>query len=137
MQASSQGPDPSLPVGPIVRTPRVPRHNRGLAFPYEGCNVKPVGSLFPERDGITCNPFSDFVGAGGAADMALPRRTILVVNLRSVLCVVSWDVLSLSEDHGLPHLSDELSRLRVNMVGLSETRRPDSGETRSKCFIYH
>ena len=48
-----------------------------------------------------------------------------------------WNVLSLSEDHRLPHLSDELSRLRVDMVGLSETRRPGSGETSSKGFTYY
>ena len=56
------------------------------------------------------------------------------LNLGRVLRVDSWNVLSLSEDHRLPHLLDELSRLRVDMVGLSETRRPASGETSSKCF---
>ena len=48
-----------------------------------------------------------------------------------------WNVLSLSEDHRLPHLSDDLSRLRVDMVGLSETRRLGSGETSSKGFTYY
>ena len=32
---------------------------------------------------------------------------------------------------------DELSRLRLDMVGLSETRRPGSGETNSKDFTYY
>ena len=49
----------------------------------------------------------------------------------------SWNVLSLSEDHRLPHLSDELSRLRMDIVGLSETRRPGSGEISSRGFIYY
>ena len=50
------------------------------------------------------------------------------------LRVGSWNVLSLSEDQQLPHLWDELSRLRVDMVGFYETRRPGSGETSSKGF---
>ena len=49
----------------------------------------------------------------------------------------SWNVLSLSEDHQLLQLSDELSRLRVDIVGLSETRRHCSGETSSKDFTYY
>ena len=50
----------------------------------------------------------------------------------------SWKVLSFLENHQLPHLSDELSRLRVDVVGLSETRRPGSGETSSKKgFTYY
>ena len=65
------------------------------------------------------------------------RWTTPGVNLRRVLHMGSWNVLSLSEDHRLPHLSDELSRLRVDMVGLSETRRPGSGETSSKGFTYY
>ena len=74
-------------------------------------------------------------GAGGAADVAPTRWTIPGVNLRRVLRVVSWSVLSLSEDHRLPHLSDELSKLMVDMVGLSETRRPGSGETSRKGLL--
>ena len=66
--------------------------------------------------------------------MAPARWTAPGVNLRRVLRVGSWNVLSLSENHRLPHLSDELSRLRVDMVGRSETRRPGSGETSSKGF---
>ena len=48
-----------------------------------------------------------------------------------------WNILSLSEDHRLPLLSAELSRLRVDMVGLSETRRPGSGETSSGGYTYY
>ena len=50
---------------------------------------------------------------------------------------MGWNVLSLSEDHRLPHLSNELSSVRVDMVGLSETRWPGSGETSSKGFTYY
>ena len=38
---------------------------------------------------------------------------------------------------GLPHLSDELSRLRMDIVGLSETRRPGSGEISSRGLTYY
>ena len=69
--------------------------------------------------------------------MAPARWTTPGVNLQRVLRVGSWKVLSLSEDHRLPHLSDELSSLRVDMMGLSETRRPGSGETSSKGFTYY
>ena len=49
----------------------------------------------------------------------------------------SWNILSLSDDHRLPHLSDELSRMKVDIVGLSETRRPGSGEISSKGYTYY
>ena len=62
---------------------------------------------------------------------------LLGLTFSRVLHVGSWNVLSLSEDHRLPHLSEELSGVRVDMVGLSETRRPGSGETSSKGFTSH
>ena len=37
----------------------------------------------------------------------------------------------------MPHLSDELSRLRTDTVGLSEMRRPGSGEISSRGFTYY
>ena len=49
----------------------------------------------------------------------------------------SWNILSLSNDHRLPHLSDEISRLRMDIVGLSKTRRPGSDEISSKGFTYY
>ena len=42
-----------------------------------------------------------------------------------------------SEDSLQGNESDELSRLRVDMVGLSETKRPGSGKTSSKGFTYY
>ena len=69
--------------------------------------------------------------------MVPTRYSTTGVNFRRVLRVGSWNVLSLSKDHRLPHLSDELSRLRVDMVGPSETRRPGSTETSSEGFTYY
>ena len=69
--------------------------------------------------------------------MVLAHQTIPGINLWRVLCVGSWNALSLSEDHQLLHFSHEVSRLRVDMVRLSETRRPHSGKTRSKSFTYY
>ena len=89
--------------------------------------------------GVRGPPRSAFNSGGdrGAAEAAPARRTNPGVNLRRVLRVGSWNILSLSEDHRLPHLSDELSRLRVDMVGLSETRRPGSGDISSRGFTYY
>ena len=97
---------------------RMPRHQRGLPTGMtdageslrEPCVLREVGG--------PPNPISKFRGAGGATDVAPTRWTTPGVNLQRVLRVGSWNVLSLSEDHRLPHLSDELSRLRVDMVGL-------------------
>ena len=49
----------------------------------------------------------------------------------------TWNILSLSDDHRLPCLSDELRRLRVDIVGLSEVRRPGSGEVSSGGYTYY
>ena len=49
--------------------------------------------------------------------MAPTCRTSSGVNLQRVLCVGSWNILTLSEDHRLPHLLDELSRLKMDVVG--------------------
>ncbi|KAG0719990.1 Craniofacial development protein 2 [Chionoecetes opilio] len=56
---------------------------------------------------------------------------------RRVLRVGSWNVLSLSDDRRLSPLSGELSRLRVEIVGLSETRRTSSGETSRGGYTYY
>ena len=84
------------------------------------------------------SPGPNYFGGGrGSAEAAPTRRTIPGVNLRRALRVGSWNVLSLSEDHRLPHLSAELGRLRVDIAGLSETRRPGSGETSSGGYTYY
>ncbi|KAG0710377.1 Craniofacial development protein 2 [Chionoecetes opilio] len=75
--------------------------------------------------------------AGAVQRRRLPVDFTPGINLRRVLCVGSWNVLSLSDDHRLPLLSGELSRLRVDIVGLSETRRPGSGETSSGGYTYY
>ena len=81
--------------------------------------------------GFPCSVLN-FGGDSGVPDMAIPG-----VNLCRTLHVCSSKVLSLPEDHQLPYLLDELSRLRVDLVGLSETRRPGSSETSSKDFTYY
>ncbi|KAG0720949.1 hypothetical protein GWK47_047408 [Chionoecetes opilio] len=70
-------------------------------------------------------------GGRGGAEAAPARRITPWINFRRALRVGSWNVLSLSDDHRLPLPSGELSRLRVDIVALSETRRPVSGETSS------
>ncbi|KAG0730190.1 Craniofacial development protein 2 [Chionoecetes opilio] len=76
-------------------------------------------------------------GGRGGAEAAPARRITSEINLRRVLRVGSWNVLSLSDNHRLPLLSGELSRLKVDIVGLSETRRPGSGETSSGGYTYY
>ena len=46
-------------------------------------------------------------------------------------------LLSFSEDHRLPHISDELSSPRMDIVVLFKMRRPDSGDISSRGFIYY
>ncbi|KAG0725429.1 Craniofacial development protein 2 [Chionoecetes opilio] len=83
------------------------------------------------------SPTFSYGGGRGGAEAAPARRITPGINLRRVLRVGSWNVLSLSDDHRLPLLSGELSRLRVDIVGLSETRRPGSGETSSGGYTYY
>ena len=83
------------------------------------------------------SPHSSSGGDAGCAEEAPARGAGRGVNLRRVLRVGSWNILSLSDDQRLPHLSDELSRLRVDIVGLSETRRPGSGEISSRGYTYY
>ena len=71
------------------------------------------------------------------ADLASAHRTIPGIKLWWGLHVGSWNILSFSEEHPLPLLSNELSKLRVDIVGLSEIRRLGSDETSSKGFTYY
>ncbi|MEL6802745.1 MAG: reverse transcriptase domain-containing protein, partial [Bacteroidota bacterium] len=81
---------------------------------------------------------SPYFGVGqGGANATPAQRTRPGFNLRRVLRVGSWNVLSLSDDHRLPYLSSELRRLRVDIVGLSETRRPGRGEISSGGYSYY
>ena len=56
------------------------------------------------------------------------------VNLRWALRLGVRNVLTLSEDHWFPHLSVELGRLRVDIVGLCEMRKPGNGEISSEGY---
>ena len=122
--------------GPTVQTSQVPRHQRGLPTGMTDAEESLRQPCVLRGDGEPPSPISNQGDAGAAADVGPKRWTSPGVNLRRVLSVGSWNFLSLSEDHRLPHLSDELSTLRVDMVGVSETRRPGSGETSSKGFTY-
>ena len=93
------------------------------------CNLNSVGGSPP--------PAFNSGGDRGAAEAVPTRRTSSGTNLWQVLHVDSWNILSLSEDHRLPHLSDELSRLRMDILGFSEARRPESGEISSRGFTYY
>lgn len=55
----------------------------------------------------------------GGAEVALTCRAMPRVNLHGAVHVDSWNILSLSGDHQLPHLLSELRRVRVNIVDLS------------------
>ena len=110
--------------GPTVQTSRGPRHQRGLPTGMTDAGESLREPCVLRGAGGPLSPTSDFGDADGAADVAPARWTAPGVILRRILRVGSWNVLSLSEDHRLPHLSDELSRLRVDMVGLSQTRSP-------------
>merc|ERR1712035_35553 len=74
-------------------------------------------------------------GCQSGAQVTHTHQATLGVNLRRALRVDTWNILSLSEDHRLPHLSNELRRLRGGILGLSETRRPGSGEISSEEYI--
>ena len=82
------------------------------------------------------SPIFNFQVADGIADVMPASWTIPGLNLQRVLHVGSLNILSLSEDHRLHHLLDELNRLRVDMVGLSDIKRPHNGETNNKGFTY-
>lgn len=52
----------------------------------------------------------------------------LKINLWKALNEDTWNMLSLLKDHQLPHLPNEHGRLKVDIVGFSEIRRPSSGK---------
>ena len=78
--------------------------------PQNPCNMNGVGGS--SRPGF--NSGDD----GGPAEAAPIRRTSSGVSLQRVLRVGSWNILTISEEHRLPDPSDELSRLRMDIVGL-------------------
>ena len=82
-----------------MQTSRVPRHQRGLPTRMTDA-VESLQEPYVLRGaGGPPSPISSLGSAGGAADVAPTRWTTPGVNLRRVLCVDSWNVLSLSEDH--------------------------------------
>ena len=101
----------------------------GLTKPRVTCITSVVGG--------PPHPAYSSGGDGGAAQVVPPHQTNHRVNLRRVLHISSWNILTLSEDHWLSRLSDKLSRLRMDIVGLSDTRRPARGEINSSGFTYY
>lgn len=61
----------------------------------------------------------------------------LEVNLSRGLCGDSWNIQGVCDEHGLPYLLYELRRLRMDTIGVSEMRRPGSGEITSGGYTYH
>ncbi|KAG0727553.1 Craniofacial development protein 2 [Chionoecetes opilio] len=118
-----------------MQTPPMPTQGRGL--PMTSAGQSPRESRTPNRVVGPPIPTFSYGGGRGGAKAAPARRITPGINLRRVLRVGSWNVLSLSNDRRLPLLSGELSRLRVDIVGLSETRRPGSGETSSGGYTYY
>ena len=108
----------------------------GTHVSNDGCRVKPAGTLHPETRGGPPGPTFCLGSSGGGANASPARGVRPGVNLRRALRVGTWNILSLSEDHRLPHLSNELRRLKVDIAGLSETRRPGSGEISCGDYTY-
>ena len=124
--------------GPTVQTFRAPRHQRGPAYRYDGCRGKPAGALCPERGGRTPWPYFSFCGCRWGS-----RCGVYTLDhswgepSKGSACRFLECPESLRGTLTASIISDELSKLRVDMVGLSETRRPGSGETTSKGFTYY
>ena len=77
------------------------------SWSYNGCRTKPMGYGTPASwmsivGGPPCPAFSSGDNRG-AAEAAPAYWTSPGVNLQQVLCVSSWKILSLSEDHRLPY----------------------------------
>ena len=73
----------------------------------------------------------------GGAQVTRPRNVASGLNPRRSFRVGTLNVLSLSDDNKLPILSEELRRLKVEIAGLSEVRRPGSGEISSSGYTYY
>ncbi|XP_050735881.1 uncharacterized protein LOC127008208 [Eriocheir sinensis] len=83
------------------------------------------------------SPSFCFGGDRGGAEAVPTHKTRPGADLQRALCVGSWNVRSLSDDDRLPYLSNELRRLRVDIVALSETRRPGNGEISEGVFTFY
>ena len=96
----------------------MPSHQRDQPSGVTGAGENLRESCVLRGAGVPLTFISNYGVAGGAADVAPARWTRPGVNLRRALRAGFRNVLILSEDHRLPHLSDELSKLRVGMVGV-------------------
>ena len=96
------------------------------------------------RDFCTLNdvggPFRHTFSSGGDENVSEATPACQMsprANLQLILCVGSRNILSSSEDHQMPHLSDELSSLRMDIIGLSEARMPGIDEISNRGFTYY
>ena len=94
------------------------------------CSLKSGRKRSPGTNSSPC-------GRPDGAEVSQARRTRTGVNLRRVLRVGSWNILSLSQDDRLPLLSGELKKLGIGIAALSEVRRPGSGEISSEGYTYY
>ena len=139
-QASTHDPNPVLLGVPTVQTPLMPRHQRSLPDPLMDAE-KSTRSLRLEI-GERKPPLPYFfifltLGCWWVCRRGTCSSDHSYSEPSEVLRVGSWKVLNFSDDHRLPHLSNELRWLRVDMVWRSDSRRPGSGETSSKDFTYN
>ena len=68
--------------------------------------------------------------------VSLPGPPSPRINLRRLVRVGAWNLLSMQDDLRIPHLSRELARLGVAVAALSEVRRPGEGECTSGGYYY-
>ena len=112
----------------FLNHPVMPKHQGGLIDQITNAEQSPLNSC--NLNSVTFNSEDDL----GAAEEMPTRRTSSGVNLRWVLLVGPWNIPTLLEAQRLTH---KLSRLRMDIVRLSETRRPGSGEISNRGFIYY
>ena len=137
--ASGHDSNPVLLGGPTAQIAWEPRHQRDLPT-----QMRDVGESLRDpcvlRDAgwFPCL-FFNFGSTNGVEDRTRNRWNVPWVKIQRVLILGSWNVLSLPDPHWLPHILDELSRVKVDiiMVRLSETRRSGSGEASGKGFSYY
>lgn len=80
-----------------------------------------------------------FLHSGAGKDdgtAAATQKTKSRLNLHRVLSVSIWNILSLTEEHQLLHLANELRWLGMDVAELPETRKPGHGEISSGGYTY-
>ena len=122
---AGRGGYPSSPLGPSDRQPGVMLVGES---PREPCRLI--------RGPAASQPLYGAASVG-VAEVAPTRSDCQRLNLRRAVRVGAWNVRSLRQDGRLPLLSRELKRLRVEVVALSEVRRPGSGTISVGGYTYY